>query len=115
LQDGLETSPLLVGSCEVAAGDTELTTIRQAIRTERKLRIRYTSEDGSKTRRTIWPFAVGFFDRARVVAAWCETRKAYRHFRTDRIAGLTLSETRYPRRRQALLKEWREREGFAAP
>ena len=115
LQDGLEASPLLVGSCEVAAGDTELTTIRQAIRTERKLRIRYTSEDGSKTRRTIWPFAVGFFDRARVVAAWCETRKAYRHFRTDRIAGLTLTETRYPRRRQALLKEWREREGFAAP
>ena len=114
LQDGLEASPLLVGSCAVAAGDTELTAIRQAIRTERKLRIRYTSEDGSKTRRTIWPFAVGFFDRARVVAAWCETRKAYRHFRTDRIAALTLTETRYPRRRQALLKEWREREGIAA-
>jgi predicted DNA-binding transcriptional regulator YafY len=112
LQDGLEASPLLVGVSVEAAGDTELTTIRQAIRAERKLRIRYTSEDGSKTRRTIWPFAVGFFDRVRVVAAWCETRKAFRHFRTDRIAALTLTETRYPRRRQALLKEWREQEGI---
>ncbi|MGH7122953.1 MAG: WYL domain-containing protein, partial [Stellaceae bacterium] len=55
----------------------------------------------------VWPFALGFFDRARVVAAWCELRQGYRHFRTDRIAALTLSERRYPRRRQTLLKEWR--------
>ena len=64
-----------------------------------------------ETRRTIWPFALGFFDRVRVVAAWCEMRKGFRHFRTDRIAALTVTEARYPRRRQALLKQWREIEG----
>jgi len=47
------------------------------------------------------------------VVAWCEKRQDYRHFRTDRIAKLTLTETRYPRRRLAMLKEWRSREGFA--
>lgn len=113
LKDGVDASTLLVGPGQaIAAGDAELTTIRRAIRAERKLRIRYVGKDGAETRRTIWPFAVGFFDRARVVAAWCEMRKAFRHFRTDRIAALTLTETRYPRRRQALLKEWREIEGI---
>ena len=46
------------------------------------------------------------------MAAWCELRGDYRHFRTDRIAALKLSDKRYPRRRQALLKEWRATEGI---
>ncbi len=49
---------------------------------------------------------------AKIVAAWCELRGDYRHFRTDRIAALKLSDKRYPRRRQALLKEWRTVEGI---
>jgi predicted DNA-binding transcriptional regulator YafY len=109
LRDNLDAAALLVGPGESPpAGDTELPIIRQAIRTERKLRIAYVDEKGASTRRTIWPFALAFFDRARVVVSWCELRQAYRHFRTDRISTLTLSDKRYPRRRQALLKEWRE-------
>jgi len=46
----------------------------------------------------------------RIVAAWCELRQDFRHFRTDRIVTLNVSDKRYPRRRQAMLKEWRERE-----
>jgi predicted DNA-binding transcriptional regulator YafY len=113
MKDDIEASGLLVGpGAPIAAGDAELATIRQAIRHERKLRIAYVSDRGEKTRRTVWPFALGFFDRHRVVAAWCELRRDYRHFRTDRIAALTLTEKRYPRRRQALLKEWRAAEGI---
>ena len=52
-----------------------------------------------------------FFEKVRVVITWCELREDYRHFRTDRIATLSVSEKRYPRRRQALLKEWREQDG----
>jgi predicted DNA-binding transcriptional regulator YafY len=112
LRDALDASALLVGPCEpIAAGDAELAAIRQAIRSERKLAITYRDRDASETRRTIWPFALGFFERVRVIAAWCELRQGFRHFRTDRIAVLTLTKARYPRRRQALLKEWREIEG----
>ena len=68
--------------------------------------------DPSK-QKAIRPFAVGFFDKVRTVAAWCEMRKDFRHFRTDRIVKLTLTETRYPRRRRVLAKEWREKEGIA--
>ena len=114
LKDSLDTSNLLIGPGEpISAGDQELPTIRQAIRTERKLRITYIDGKGAGSRRVIWPFALAFFDRVRVVVAWCESREDYRHFRTDRIGKLKASETRYPRRRQALLKEWRIAEGMA--
>lgn len=108
MKDRVEASGLLIGPAEVpAAGDAELPTIRQAIRMEHKLRIAYLDRDGAATRRTVWPIALGFFERARVVAAWCELRQDFRHFRTDRIATLKLTGARYPRRRQALLREWR--------
>lgn len=109
LQRSLETSSLLVAAQPPAAGDTELPTIRQAIRIERKLRITYTDEQENRTQRTIWPIALGFFERVRVVAAWCETRRDYRHFRTDRIRSLKLTDKRYPRRRFDMLREWRIR------
>jgi predicted DNA-binding transcriptional regulator YafY len=47
-----------------------------------------------------------------VLVAWCETRQDFRHFRVDRIEELDVTEDRYPRRRQALLKEWRESQGI---
>ncbi len=108
LRDSLDASALLVApGAPIAAGDQELATIRRAIRAEAKLRIDYQDQHGTNSTRTIWPFAVGFFDRVRIVVAWCENREAIRHFRTDRIMALQVQEQRYPRRRQALLKEWR--------
>jgi len=113
LKTSLDTSSLLIGPGNtIAAGDTELPVIRQAIRSEHKLRIRYLDGKGRDSRRTIWPFALGFFDRVRVVVAWCEMREDFRHFRTDRIGKVQVTDKRYPRRRQALLKDWREREGI---
>jgi predicted DNA-binding transcriptional regulator YafY len=114
-RNDLESSALLVGpGAPIAAGDAELLAIRRAIRSERKLAITYLDLKERSSSRTIWPFALAFFDRARVVVAWCEMRQAFRHFRTDRITALTAAEERYPRRRQALMKEWREAQGFAA-
>ncbi len=113
LAQSLETSALLVATDDKFAGsDGELTAIRRAIRNERKVVIRYARKDGEKSSRTIWPFAIGFFQRALVIAAWCESRQAFRHFRIDRIASLTETEARYPRRRAVLMKEWRAAEGI---
>jgi len=114
LRDDLEASTLLVGPGEpIVAGDLELGAVRQAIRAERKLVITYRDLKEAESTRTIWPFALGFFDRVRVIVAWCELRQGFRHFRVDRIAALTPSQARYPRRRQALLREWRELERVA--
>jgi predicted DNA-binding transcriptional regulator YafY len=113
LKTGLDTSGLLIGPGKATgAGDAELPVIRAAIRTERKLRIGYLDGGGRNSSRTIWPFALGFFDRVRIVVAWCELREDIRHFRTDRISKVQVVDKRYPRRRQALLKDWRAKEGI---
>lgn len=90
----------------------DLAPVRAAMRTETKLVIDYADAKGEKTRRTVWPVALGFFDRVRVMVAWCEMREGFRHFRADRIAKLRVTEKRYPRRRRVLMKEWRETEGI---
>lgn len=116
LRHEMDTSALLVGPGEsLAAGDLQLPHIRHAIRAERKLDIRYKDLKGKDSARTIWPFALGFFDHVRMIVAWCELRQEIRHFRTDRITYLEKTDARYPRRRQALLNEWRLANGIAAP
>ncbi len=109
MQDAPAASTLLVGpGAPIPAGNAEMPLIRQAIKAQCKLAITYRDLKGAESTRTIWPFALGFFDNARVVVAWCELRETFRHFRADRIAALEMLDARYPRRRQALLKEWRE-------
>jgi predicted DNA-binding transcriptional regulator YafY len=108
LTDHLDAGLLVGPGDEIAAGDAELATIRQAIRETMRLIVTYRDDKGEETKRTIWPIALAFFDRVRVVVAWCEMRTAFRHFRVDRIRALTLSKRRIPRSRAALLKEWRE-------
>jgi predicted DNA-binding transcriptional regulator YafY len=113
LRHELDVTALLVGPGEpIATGVADLPTIRQAIRMERKLIVDYVDLKQVATRRTIWPIALAFFDRARVVVSWCESRQAFRHFRSDRIARLILSDVRYPQRREALLRKWRESESM---
>jgi len=112
LRDDLEASTLLVGPGEPLTADlVDLAVIRKAIRSERKLGITYQDAKAAISERVVWPFALGFFDRVRVVVAWCEVRQGFRHFRTDRMSRLAPTDIRYPRRRQSLLKEWREIEG----
>lgn len=112
----LDTSALLVGPAGAGAGgDADTAAMRLAIRQEHKLDIHYRNAGGMLSQRCIWPFALGFFDRVQVVVAWCELRQDLRHFRADRIAALVDTGQRYPRRRQALLKDWREREGVSNP
>ncbi len=104
---------LLAGArTSISTTEADISDLRHTIRAERKLRISYVDAKGTHSERTIWPIAIGFFDQALVVAAWCETRQDFRHFRTDRIVKAAPTGERYPRRRRALLAEWREREGI---
>ncbi|WP_137932800.1 helix-turn-helix transcriptional regulator [Mesorhizobium comanense] len=107
LREDLDASTLLVGPAMTAIEGIDLGVVRQAIRNERKLGFLYRDAGGAASQRVVWPFALGFFDKVRVVVAWCETRQDFRHFRADRIAELKTLDARYPRRRLALLKEWR--------
>jgi predicted DNA-binding transcriptional regulator YafY len=104
------TSGMLAGPGTTPA--THMAIIRQAIRTEQSLRLLYTDKKGVSTERVVWPVALGFFQAAEVLAAWCETRRDFRHFRLDRIAAAENFGKRYPKRRRLLLAEWRLQEGI---
>ena len=114
MDDVAATSGLLAGPS--GSGITaHLAVIRGAIRAEEKLHLRYTDKRDISTERTVWPVALGFFEAAEVLAAWCETRCAFRHFRLDRISAAEPAGQRYPKRRRLLLADWRSREGIDGP
>jgi len=107
LRSGIEASGMLIGPGDtIITHDGDLALIRQAIRSENKILIAYADQSGTATERTIWPIALAFYDRVRVLVAWCELRADYRHFRMDRLAALQATTLRYPGRRATLLKEW---------
>jgi predicted DNA-binding transcriptional regulator YafY len=94
------------GGLRFPENTVELRWLRAAIKAQAKLEIVYEDAAGARTRRIVWPLALGFANEARVLMAWCETREAYRTFRTDRIAAAERRD-RYPGHRTALLAEWR--------
>ncbi|WP_133136730.1 helix-turn-helix transcriptional regulator [Legionella rowbothamii] len=110
LRHQLEFSGLLIGPAKTAIehNDEIEALIRHAIRKEYKLHMTYIDIKGDESQRVLWPLALGFFEEVHVIVAWCELRAGFRHFRTDRIVTLAPLETRYPKRRQILLKKWRE-------
>jgi len=113
----VEDAALILGPGRKAldAPEIDLAAIRQAIRAGRKATIGYSDDKGRVSERVVWPLALSFFEHVRVLVAWCELRQDFRHFRTDRLTRFAMLESRYPQRRQALLKVWREKEGIAPP
>ncbi|PKV10821.1 helix-turn-helix transcriptional regulator [Xanthomonas prunicola] len=84
--------------------------LRDAIRRQCKLAIGYVDAQNAPSERIVWPIALVYFDEVRVLAAWCERRVAFRHFRVDRLHVQALLEERYPQSRQALVKQWRQQD-----
>ena len=83
--------------------------VRDVLRSARRLHIEYTDGKGENTRRTIWPLALGYFEDTRLLAAWCEMRGDFRHFRCERISCAELG-TPYPVPHTVLLRRWQKQE-----
>lgn len=66
------------------SGDV-LSVVREALVARQKLRVRYASEAGEESVRTIRPLGVFFWGRVWTLAAWCELRNDFRNFRLDRV------------------------------
>lgn len=109
LRRELEESALLVGApLRRQDHPPSPDVLRSAVRSEQKLLITYVDGSGVKTQRVVWPFALVYFDQARVLMCWCELRNGFRNFRADRIVATKETQERYPKRRAALLREWRK-------
>lgn len=100
--------PLLVAPPPERTGT--LGALRRAISRQQVLRIRYSDRDGHGTERRVWPVALGWFEGAEILAAWCERRGAFRNFRLDRIREVEPLDERPPRSRRSLLAAYRRLE-----
>jgi predicted DNA-binding transcriptional regulator YafY len=81
---------------------------RAQIHEGKKIALRYRDEQGRDSARTIWPIAIGYHEAVRLLAAWCELRKDFRSFRTDRVVAADYLEEKYPERRDVLRAKWRQ-------
>jgi len=82
--------------------------VRGAIRGQTKIVLTYRDETDRESRRTVWPVAIAYYESVRLLAAWCELRQDFRHFRTDRVTEAEFLEQRYPARRDVLRSQWRK-------
>jgi predicted DNA-binding transcriptional regulator YafY len=102
-----DAAPFYVSEGKARVPDgVDLSEIRSAIRDTRKIRLGYVDEQDRRTRRTIWPIALAYYVDVTLIAAWCELRVDYRHFRVDRVESLAVLEERYPPDSGKLMAGW---------
>ncbi|WEI19090.1 YafY family protein [Acinetobacter proteolyticus] len=105
-QQQLEQTTLRSINVWLPVDETLVEQVRLAIRQQVKILVDYADEQQRVSSRTLWPFALGYFNDRIVLAAWCELRKGFRHFRIDRIRALSLSQELYPQFKQQLFQQW---------
>ncbi|WP_293904874.1 YafY family protein [Phenylobacterium sp.] len=103
----LEPSTRAAPNWRAVADNVDMAGVRQAIRAGRKVVLTYRDEQDRESRRTVWPFAIGYFETSRLIVAWCELRQDFRSFRTDRVSAAEFTEDRYPDRPASLRARWR--------
>jgi predicted DNA-binding transcriptional regulator YafY len=107
LRSYLRPPPFYVseGSAPAVTG-VDLAEIRDAIHAARKMAIAYVDEKGRRTARTIRPIAMAYYVDVTVIAAWCELRQDFRHFRADRITSAQLLDERFTAESARLTAQW---------
>ena len=102
----VETSGLFAPDWSPVPPEPWLPALRRAIREGNAVRLRYREAQGRASERLVWPFAMAFLADMRLLAAWCESRADFRHFRADRVLALEDTGRRYPEQRQRLVRRW---------
>ncbi|KFE67281.1 Transcriptional regulator, DeoR family protein [Hyalangium minutum] len=90
-----------------AVDGLDMARTRAWIRSGRKIHIRYRDDHGRESERTIWPVVIGYAETVRLLAAWCELRSTFRHFRTDRILAAEFLDEPHGVPQSNLRARWR--------
>lgn len=83
--------------------------LRRFIREEAELNFTYLDLKDRRTTRKVRPLALIYYIDVVVLAAWCELRQAFRHFRVERIEACQPTGNRFAGLGAALREAW-ERE-----
>jgi len=103
-----EPAARVVPAWERAADKIDLGMVRSAIHGQRKILLDYRDAEGRPTNRVVWPIMLGYYETTRIICAWCETRRDFRSFRSDRIVSAATLDDRFPERPAALRIKWRK-------
>ncbi|WP_317055462.1 helix-turn-helix transcriptional regulator [Roseovarius rhodophyticola] len=85
-----------------------LSVLREAIAEEQKVDLSYLDLSETTTHRTVLPLSITYYVRVAVLAAWCELRSDFRHFRIDRITNCSRTAERFVGRGSVLRNQLRE-------
>ena len=85
--------------------------LRSASRDNRRLALVYRDERGRLTERTCLPLAVVRYIEVTVLAAWCDLREDFRHFRAGRIVACHGTGDGFADLAPKLRRDWRDRRG----
>jgi predicted DNA-binding transcriptional regulator YafY len=72
-----------------------LQTLREAVQSRHKLRVRYHDVIGSPTQRVVRPLGCFYWGKVWTFSAWCELRHDFRGFRIDRIDDIEVLPERF--------------------
>jgi len=106
--DWLQVTPWGASTDDPSLGCVSKAMLRQAVREERKLRLIYRNGSDVETERIVRPVAVIYNQESVVIAAWCELRGGFRHFRSDRIYGCDMLDQTFTGQSAALRALWQE-------
>lgn len=107
IKNGMNSFALRVGPpMRKSLAKEDLTILREAIRNQKKIRLDHQSQEGKRSQRIVWPFTIGYFTDGRILVAWCEKQRDYRHFNTLGIISAEILNDSYPISRDSLFREW---------
>lgn len=105
--DAQRSAPLHVSRWNsIPTGGAEASKLRQYVREDAELRISYRDLKDRRTTRDIKPLALLYYIDAVLLAAWCELRQGFRHFRIDRIECCTPTGQHFGAVSADLVKQW---------
>jgi predicted DNA-binding transcriptional regulator YafY len=105
-EQSLDTRMLHVSTWGASVPGIDMKALRRAIREERKIRLGYLDAGNQPTQRIVRPIGLVYYVEVAVLAAWCELRDDFRHFRVDRIAALKLLSDRFAGQGNGLRALW---------
>ncbi|MGI9368252.1 MAG: helix-turn-helix transcriptional regulator [Ruegeria sp.] len=106
--DWLQVAPWGAPIDDPTEGCVSVSLLRRAIRDEQKLRLTYANVEGAKTDRVVRPVGLIYHVECTMLAAWCEMRGGFRHFRVDRIWLCEPTEERFTGQGATLREIWQE-------
>lgn len=90
----------------IPKSDVDPAMLRKSVREQEVINIHYLDVKGAGTQRQILPLAILYYVDSLVLAAWCELRNDYRHFRVDRINECTATGIYFIDRGGELRDKW---------